>query len=77
MSVHFWGDNPKGTWNLEVFNDASVPWGFEAKFYTWSLQLFGTESDPSPNMKSDETNFGNSKLGSSEKADNSLPVSFN
>lgn len=45
MSVHFWGENPSGTWYLEVHNDAYSKWASEAKFFKWSLVLFGTEFD--------------------------------
>ena len=46
MTVHSWGENPRGTWHLEVHNDASVHWGSEAKLHMWSLDLFGAEFDP-------------------------------
>ena len=46
MTVHSWGENPRGTWHLEVHNDASAHWGSEAKFHTWTLELFGSEFDP-------------------------------
>ncbi len=46
MAVHSWGENPRGTWHLEVHNDASVHWGSEAKLHMWSLDLFGAEFDP-------------------------------
>ncbi len=46
MSVHFWGENPSGTWYLEVHNDAYSKWASEAKFFKWSLLFHGTEFDP-------------------------------
>lgn len=54
MSVHSWGEDPRGTWRLEVFNDAEAHSGLEARFYSWSLQLFGTQSDPNPVAKMTE-----------------------
>ena len=66
MSVHSWGENPLGNWTLEVHNDASAHRGNEAKFYTWTLQLFGTEADPN----SDIAESG----ASSNPLENSIPV---
>ena len=66
MSVHSWGENPLGNWTLEVHNDASAHRGNEGKFYTWTLQLFGTESDPN----SDIAESG----ASTNPLENSIPV---
>ena len=46
MSVHSWGENPIGKWSLEIYNDAYSNWGSEAKFFRWSLKLYGTSFDP-------------------------------
>jgi len=46
MSVHSWGEDPKGTWTLEVHNDAFSKWASDAKFFKWTLELYGTEFDP-------------------------------
>ena len=46
MSVHTWGENPLGKWTLEIHNDAYSNWGSEAKFFRWSLKLYGTTFDP-------------------------------
>ena len=46
MSVHSWGENPLGKWYLEIYNDAYSNWGSEAKFFRWSLKLYGTTFDP-------------------------------
>ena len=47
MSVHSWGENPIGKWYLEIYNDAYTNWGSsEAKFFRWSLKLYGTTFDP-------------------------------
>ena len=39
------GKNPRGTWTLEIHNDAYSNCGSEAKFFKWSLKLYGTEMD--------------------------------
>ncbi len=41
MSVHHWGENPTGTWILEVHNDAFSKWASEARFHKWSIELHG------------------------------------
>jgi subtilisin-like proprotein convertase family protein len=69
MTVHSWGENPRGTWHLEVHNDASVHWGSEAKLHMWSLDLFGTEFDP--NAEADKIRSGDKvrpgdKIGSGD-----------
>ena len=46
MTTHSWGENPKGKWFLEIHNDAYSKWASDAKFFRWSLQLYGTEFDP-------------------------------
>ena len=46
MSVHSWGEDPRGTWTLEVHNDAFSKWASDAKFFKWTLELYGTEFDP-------------------------------
>jgi len=46
MTVHTWGEDPHGTWTLEIHNDAYSKLGSEAKFYKWNLELYGTEFDP-------------------------------
>lgn len=46
MTVHTWGENPVGKWILEIHNDAYSKWASDAKFFKWSLELFGTETDP-------------------------------
>ena len=43
MSTHFWGEDPSGTWHLEVHNDAYSKYASEAKFFKWTLELLGTE----------------------------------
>ena len=46
MSVHSWGEDPRGIWTLEVHNDAFSKWASDAKFFKWTLELYGTEFDP-------------------------------
>ena len=53
MSVHSWGENPLGKWTLEIHNDAYTNWGSEAKFFRWSLKLYGTTFDPNSDNSDD------------------------
>ena len=53
MSVHSWGENPLGKWTLEIHNDAYTNWGSEAKFFRWSLKLYGTTFDPNSDSSDD------------------------
>lgn len=46
MTTHMWGENPVGRWKLEIHNDAYSKWSSEAKFFRWSLELYGIEFDP-------------------------------
>lgn len=54
MTTHSWGENPLGTWQLEIHNDAYSNWGSEAKFFRWSLKLYGTQSDPNSEEREEE-----------------------
>ena len=38
---------------LEIHNDAYSNWGSEAKFFRWSLKLYGTQSDPNSERPED------------------------
>ena len=53
MTTHSWGENPIGKWILEIHNDAYSNWGSEAKFFRWSLKLYGTQSDPNSERQED------------------------
>ena len=69
MSVHSWGENPLGNWTLEIHNDAAAAHRvYEAKFYTWTLQVFGTDSDPNS-----ETDYAESAV-SPNSLKSSMPV---
>lgn len=46
MTVHSWGEDPRGKWILEVHNDAYSKWASDAKFFKWSLELHGVPFDP-------------------------------
>merc|ERR1719245_2414851 len=46
MTTHSWGENPRGRWILEIHNDAYSKWASDAKFFRWSLELYGIEFDP-------------------------------
>jgi len=53
MTTHSWGESPIGKWQLEIHNDAYSNWGSEAKFFRWSLKLYGTQSDPNSERPED------------------------
>ena len=38
---------------LEIHNDAYSNWSSEAKFFRWSLKLYGTQSDPNSERPED------------------------
>ena len=46
MTTHSWGENPHGKWVLEIHNDAYSKYAAEAKFFKWSLELYGIQFDP-------------------------------
>ena len=46
MTTHSWGESPRGKWFLEIHNDAYSKWASDAKFFRWSLELYGIEFDP-------------------------------
>ena len=46
MTTHSWGENPRGRWILEIHNDAYSKWASDAKFFKWSLELYGVQYDP-------------------------------
>ncbi|XP_077203781.1 neuroendocrine convertase 1 isoform X2 [Paroedura picta] len=45
MSVHTWGENPKGTWTLKII-DMSRRMQNEGRIVNWKLILHGTSSQP-------------------------------
>ena len=65
MSVHSWGENPRGTWRLQIYNDAS--WGADAKLYKWSLKLFGTSFDPNSDNSDEGVNMSRTSDSNSLK----------
>ena len=56
MSVHHWGENPDGTWILEIHNDAYSKWASDAKFFRWSLNFHGVEFDPNDPASGEDPN---------------------
>ena len=46
MTTHSWGENPRGRWILEIHNDAYSKRASDAKFFKWSLELYGLKFDP-------------------------------
>jgi len=53
MTTHCWGESPIGKWTLEIHNDAYSSWVSEAKFFRWSLKLYGTQSNPNSDNHED------------------------
>ena len=49
MSVHFWGENPVGTWTLTVVN-RSPDAEDSAELFDWTLKFYGTSKDPQPGV---------------------------
>lgn len=45
LSLHFWGENPQGTWKLKLRNHFPRN-AFSGTLYNWTLVLHGTASDP-------------------------------
>ncbi|XP_060557507.1 furin-like protease kpc-1 [Ruditapes philippinarum] len=43
MSVHTWGENPKGDWTLTMSDAVG---GTSMNLYYWSIQFYGTVADP-------------------------------
>ncbi|XP_054708624.1 furin-1-like [Uloborus diversus] len=43
MSVHFWGENPRGTWKLHIINAGNVETTLPGKLTNWTLVFYGTE----------------------------------
>lgn len=55
MTTHSWGENPNGRWVLEIHNDAYSKWAANAKFFKWSLELYGIEFDPNSSSRDDSS----------------------
>ena len=51
MTTHSWGENPHGEWRLEIHNDAYSKYAAEAKFFKWSLELYGIQFDPNSRVR--------------------------
>ncbi|KAI1301502.1 Furin-like protease 2 [Halotydeus destructor] len=46
LSVHFWGEQPQGTWKLYIKSEGSRPSRWPGKLISWSLVFFGTVEKP-------------------------------
>lgn len=46
LTVFCWGENPKGTWELEVQNDGRS----QVELHKWTLTFHGTLTDPFPQL---------------------------
>eukprot|EP00092_Neocalanus_flemingeri_P014184 GFUD01015303.1.p1 GENE.GFUD01015303.1~~GFUD01015303.1.p1 ORF type:complete len:647 (+),score=141.20 GFUD01015303.1:124-2064(+) len=53
MTTHVWGENPIGKWILYIHNDADSKGVSDAKFFDWSLKLYGTQSDTNSDRPAD------------------------
>ncbi|CAC5363920.1 FURIN [Mytilus coruscus] len=47
MSVHFWKENPTGTWYLEIHSYLNT---VTVTLNSWSLKFYGTSTDPWPSV---------------------------
>ncbi|XP_052120301.1 furin-like protease 1 isoform X2 [Frankliniella occidentalis] len=76
MSVHTWGEQPFGTWQLEIHNEGR----FLGTLTEWKLILYGTETEPgndgdrkSPPSSNTNVNNGNRKYGVNRPVNQSSP----
>jgi len=44
LTVFSWGENPVGTWQLDIQNDGR----YQVELHRWSITFHGTTTDPSP-----------------------------
>jgi len=44
LTVFSWGENPMGSWQLEIQNDGR----YQVELHAWSLTFHGTKTDPQP-----------------------------
>jgi len=44
LTVFSWGENPVGSWQLEIQNDGH----YQVELHAWSLTFHGTSTDPNP-----------------------------
>jgi len=45
MSLHYWGENPRGIWNIALRNVNPNP-SDSGMLFNWSLKFYGTSEDP-------------------------------
>lgn len=53
MTVFAWGENPGGTWKLEVTDHGAA----QGTLKKWSLRLYGTCTEPKPNITKSENHI--------------------
>ncbi|XP_073971450.1 furin-like protease 2 isoform X2 [Rhodnius prolixus] len=46
LSVHFWGEDPRGIWALTVINDGAKKVSANGVFTKWQLIFYGTDTKP-------------------------------
>ena len=74
MSVHFWGENPVGTWKLVIKNKGESG---KAILHDWYVVLYGTSTDPQPGSPLEPNYKESIVIGSSRKFNkNSSKVKF-
>ena len=63
MTTHTWGENPRGTWQIEVNHSGAEPQrGFIKE---WTLMIHGTKEQPYKDLRVEDNN---SKLAIVKKA---------
>ncbi|XP_037079924.1 furin-like protease 2 [Pollicipes pollicipes] len=58
MSVHFWGENPRGVWNLTIINRHMRKPKTKGILKEWQLIFYGTEQQPIQLRPRDAQQFG-------------------
>ncbi|XP_034241763.1 furin-like protease 1 isoform X2 [Thrips palmi] len=70
MSVHTWGEQPFGVWQLEIHNEGR----FLGTLTEWKLILYGTETEPgSDGNRKPPVNNGSPKYGINRPVNQSSP----
>jgi len=62
MSVHFWGENPRGVWNLTIINTHTRAPQTKGILKEWQLIFYGTEQQPIELLPSAEQQFGSGSI---------------
>ncbi|CAA9998619.1 unnamed protein product [Nesidiocoris tenuis] len=46
LSVHFWGEDPRGQWTLRILNNGRKKVDTDGVFIKWQLYFYGTDTKP-------------------------------